>query len=290
MEPHSVKFSWSAPFSLNITDYEPDILYYFVNIITADDNTTMSTTDTVYLLQPDLCFSSEYRVEIAAVNIVGMGEKYSSPPLSLEGNYIATRSTPLYCCLNQCFMQHWVCWVPVLYLGRSFQWLTSRYNYILVAPLLFRCFSTYLYIYIWFTHVVAVASIPTFNLACIDLLHLVCLIFGNFIPMHLIRNAVLLVQISSSCQEGIYYNIELIPTYSTKKVVISNSSSVGQTSLTLSSPDIQLNEYYEAVVRIEGSTLLHHLEISRHEQSNIMNQYRTNKISSFIHALHKYCG
>ena len=85
MEPHSVRFSWSAPFSLNITDYEPDILYYDVNIITADDNTTVNTTDTVYLLQPDICLFSEYRVEIAAVNIVGMGKKYSSPPLSLEG-------------------------------------------------------------------------------------------------------------------------------------------------------------------------------------------------------------
>ena len=87
MEPHSVRFSWSAPFSLNITDYEPDILYYVVNIIkTEDKTTTINTTDTVYLLQPDLCLFSEYRVEIAAVNIVGMGEKYTSPPLSLEGN------------------------------------------------------------------------------------------------------------------------------------------------------------------------------------------------------------
>ena len=85
MEPHCVRFSWSAPFSLNITDYEPDILYYVVNIITADDNTILNTTDTVHLLQPDLCLFSEYRVKIAAVSIVGMGEKYTSPPLSLEG-------------------------------------------------------------------------------------------------------------------------------------------------------------------------------------------------------------
>ena len=103
MELHSVRFSWSAPFSLNITDYEPDILYYVVNI-TVDDKTryTMNTTDRVYLLQPYLCLFSEYRVEVAAVNIVGMGEKYS---LSLEGNYIAT--TPLYTDFAyQNFMQH----------------------------------------------------------------------------------------------------------------------------------------------------------------------------------------
>ena len=87
MKPHSVRFSWSAPFSLNITDYEPDILYYVIDIITVENNTTVNTTKTVYLLQPDVCLFSEYRVEIAAVNIVGMGEKYTSPPLSLEGNY-----------------------------------------------------------------------------------------------------------------------------------------------------------------------------------------------------------
>ena len=87
MEPHSVRFSWSAPFSLNITDYEQDILYYVVNIITADDNTTVNTTDTVYLLQPELCVFSDHIVEIAAVNIVGMGKKYTSPQLSLESIY-----------------------------------------------------------------------------------------------------------------------------------------------------------------------------------------------------------
>ena len=48
----------------------------------------MNTTDTVYLVQPELCLFSEYRVEIAAVNIVGMGKKYTSPPLSMEGIYI----------------------------------------------------------------------------------------------------------------------------------------------------------------------------------------------------------
>ena len=87
MEPHFVRFSWSAPFSLNITDYEPDILYYVIDIIIVDDNTTtmITTTDTMYLLQPDLCLSSQYRVEIAAINIVGLGEKYTSPLLSLEG-------------------------------------------------------------------------------------------------------------------------------------------------------------------------------------------------------------
>ena len=86
MEPHSVRLSWNAPFSLNITDYEPDILYYVINITTANDSTTVNTTDTEYLISPDFCLFFEYRVEIAAVNTVGMGEKYISPPLSPLGN------------------------------------------------------------------------------------------------------------------------------------------------------------------------------------------------------------
>ena len=65
----------------------------------------------------------------------------------------------------------------------------------------------------------------------------------------------------TACQGDIHYNVELTPTYSTKKVVI---SSVGQTALTLSSPDIQLNEHYKAIVRVNGSTFLHHLEICKH--------------------------
>ena len=80
VEPHSVRFSWNIPPA-------DSALYYVIDIIAADGNTSMNTTDTVFLLQPDLCLFSEYRVEIAAVNIVGMGEKYTSPPLSLEGNY-----------------------------------------------------------------------------------------------------------------------------------------------------------------------------------------------------------
>ena len=65
------------------------------------------------------------------------------------------------------------------------------------------------------------------------------------------------------CQEDIHYNVELIPTFTTKRIVISNSSSVGQTSLTLSSSDIQLNEYYKAIVRVEGSSFLLHLDLSK---------------------------
>ena len=217
-EPHSVRFSWSAPFSLNITDYEPDILYYFVNIITVDDNTAMNTTDTVYLLEPDLCLFSEYRAEIAAVNIVGMGEKYTSPPLSLEGisiysllifwsRYTFKISCSIESVWHQCYP-----WQRVS---------SNQHPGTVILYLVYSCFR------------IAIKFCSS-------------------------------LQISSSCLEGIYYNIELIPTHSTKKVVISNSSSVGQT-LILSSPDIQLNEYYEAIVRIERSTFLHHLEISMYE-------------------------
>ena len=86
MDDDSVMFFWSAPFSLNITDREPDILYYFVNITIPDNSTkTMNTSEMHYLLQSDVCLFVKYQVEIAAVNIVGVGKKYTSPPLSLGG-------------------------------------------------------------------------------------------------------------------------------------------------------------------------------------------------------------
>ena len=86
----SVVFSWTAPFSLNITDEEPDILYYVINVIRIDNyttTTTMNTTETQYVLHADLCTFHVYQVEIAAVNVVGVGEKYMSPLLSLEGDF-----------------------------------------------------------------------------------------------------------------------------------------------------------------------------------------------------------
>ena len=82
-----MRFSWSAPFTLNISDMEPDILHYVVYIIRDDGhNETVNTTDTHYELQADPCQSHQYHVEIAAVNVVGEGEKYRSPAINLEGN------------------------------------------------------------------------------------------------------------------------------------------------------------------------------------------------------------
>ena len=85
---HSLTFSWSAPFTLNISDMEPDILHYVVYIIRDDGhNETVSTTDTHYELQADPYQCHQYHVEIAAVNVVGEGEKYRSPAINLEGNH-----------------------------------------------------------------------------------------------------------------------------------------------------------------------------------------------------------
>ena len=86
---HSVRFSWRAPFTLNISDMEPDILHYVVYIIRDDGhNETVNTTDTHYELQADPCQSHQYHVEIAAVNVVGEGEKSRSPEISIKGRYI----------------------------------------------------------------------------------------------------------------------------------------------------------------------------------------------------------
>ena len=84
VDHHSVDFSWTAPFTLDISDVEPDILYYLVYIITEANSTTLKVNGVHYSLQSDLCGSQVYRVEIAAVNIVGEGGKYYSPPLVLS--------------------------------------------------------------------------------------------------------------------------------------------------------------------------------------------------------------
>ena len=101
---HSVMFSWSAPFTLNISHMEPDILHYVVYIIRDDGhNETVNTTDTHYELQADPCQSHQYHVEIAAVNVVGEGEKYMSPEIILEGAWlllfvcIACTTTNAFC-------------------------------------------------------------------------------------------------------------------------------------------------------------------------------------------------
>ena len=92
----SILFSWSPPFSHNITDVEPDISHYLVTIINMEDHhsvLTVNTTDTEYLLQSQDCQLSDYQVEIAAVNVVGVGDKYTSPPLTLDGMAIYSLST-----------------------------------------------------------------------------------------------------------------------------------------------------------------------------------------------------
>ena len=82
-----IRFSWNPPFSYNITHVEPDISHYLVNIINMEDHSvlTVNTTDTEYLLQSQDCQLTHYQVEIAAVNVVGVGDKYISPSLPLDG-------------------------------------------------------------------------------------------------------------------------------------------------------------------------------------------------------------
>ena len=90
-EDRSYLFSWSPPFSHNITDVEPDISHYLVTIINMEDHDSVlavNTTDTEYLLQSRGCQLSDYQVEIVAVNVVGVGDKYTSPPLTLDGMVI----------------------------------------------------------------------------------------------------------------------------------------------------------------------------------------------------------
>ena len=89
MRDQSVLFKLSAPFSHDITGVERDISHYVVNIINMADHSVLSdnTTHTEYLLEPGQCQFNEYQVEIAAVNIVGVGEKYTSPQLTLQSMF-----------------------------------------------------------------------------------------------------------------------------------------------------------------------------------------------------------
>ena len=60
------------------------------------------------------------------------------------------------------------------------------------------------------------------------------------------------------------YYIELIPTFSHRTLNISNTTIFRQTTLTVSSEDIEFNEHYKATVRIQGMpTFTHHLTLSR---------------------------
>ena len=94
----SALFKWTPPFSHDITDVEPDISHYVVTIFNMEDHSvldTVNTTHTEYLLQSEECQFNEYQVEIAAVNVVGVGEKYISPSFTLEGRDIINCYCPL---------------------------------------------------------------------------------------------------------------------------------------------------------------------------------------------------
>ena len=82
----SILFSWSPPFSHNITDVEPDISHYLVYVYgNRLPEYTVKTTKTRYILNNGNCGINKYQVAIAAVNVVGVGEKYASPYFSMEG-------------------------------------------------------------------------------------------------------------------------------------------------------------------------------------------------------------
>ena len=84
----SIQFSWSPPFSHNITDVEPDISYYLVNVYRDDlPEYTVTTTQTQYTVQTGNCAINKYHVEVAAVNVVGVGEKYTSPYFVAKGSF-----------------------------------------------------------------------------------------------------------------------------------------------------------------------------------------------------------
>ncbi|CAI7999763.1 hypothetical protein GBAR_LOCUS2784 [Geodia barretti] len=85
-----------SPEPLEFTIIIQDISHYLVTIINMEDHhsvLTVNTTDTEYLLQSQDCQLSDYQVEIAAVNVVGVGDKYTSPPLTLDVVTVSNTAT-----------------------------------------------------------------------------------------------------------------------------------------------------------------------------------------------------
>ena len=123
----SIQFMWSPPFSHNITDVEPDISHYLVNIINMEDHSvlTVNTTDTEYLLQSQDCQLTHYQVEIAAVNVVGVGDKYTSPPLILHGMFINQYKIYLYYSYSTEMI---ISGTPTIYFGMNSPVIIFRVN------------------------------------------------------------------------------------------------------------------------------------------------------------------
>ena len=93
----SIFISWSAPFSLDVTDVDPDIWYtVLIYNVTGDENPTavpctncnsIVETNYVYVpVYPSPC--QEYAFEIIPMNEAGQGESQPLPGYTMRGDFI----------------------------------------------------------------------------------------------------------------------------------------------------------------------------------------------------------
>ena len=86
-----IHLSWDPPKSLDLTNVEPDILHYVVNICKSSDDCqdTTLTNDTEYWFYPSgISECAKYRFSVAGVNVVGVGEPSNPVHISLKGSYL----------------------------------------------------------------------------------------------------------------------------------------------------------------------------------------------------------
>ena len=84
----SVTISWTAPFSLDVTDVDPDIWYsVLIEDMTDEDNPTnitVNTTDTYYMFTPDY-ISPCQKFLFSVIPFNGAGEGQSGGNVTVYG-------------------------------------------------------------------------------------------------------------------------------------------------------------------------------------------------------------
>ena len=76
-----ISLTWEPPFTLDITDVDPDITGYCVDVINSTSSVTLHSeceiteTEFTYLMPPErYCYSTTFSLSITPFNIVGRGE------------------------------------------------------------------------------------------------------------------------------------------------------------------------------------------------------------------------
>ena len=96
MDSVSISLNWSAPFSLNVTNVEPDIWYsvLITNVTDEDSPTAVSCTDCFNLTQPHYTFSPSSLTQSDDAMSTCFNYSFTVIPQNGVGN--GNRSEPVY--------------------------------------------------------------------------------------------------------------------------------------------------------------------------------------------------